>query len=1312
MERKIHSTTLPRAADSKRAPAREGRPRPHGAAVSDRKRKPTAGSSASAPSKPSPTHEDGVVPGPKVPKKAFVWIGIEPTPAQEDLLRRRIPDLEYQVTDYPKHHSHACGAIERIWTELKAVETLRNIVRDHPEDKRTIIDVGGCAHRHAHYRRSDVHVCAMTVDRFDYIRHYGRPRAMLNSCDHVAPCECFARAGASMTVHVYDIEALTILRCVHATSSGAHIHVAYDYTSPGDIRGAHYDGETRWSVDPIARTVISQPAGGSPYNHKLDDWLTQLNYFEAEVKSGENTAVLAMEWQASETIGYTTHWRFQRCARRAPLPLRPLPFEAAICDPHDWGRYSVGDPTAHDIPVKARIGVLSVPSAIVMSMGPLVAVIGSGTQRMVAPKFLLGEAIYMMAGKPRTEASWRILEAGIRKKLKSVDMTGTEKAEALLACQHLAFCATLDDENALMSHMLTANAVALKSHQQTALLRDPYRHVDPAMVVSALLLAAAVLFVVPSSLPTLVATLTQRVYDGTAFAWDLVARIATLTLAPATALVVWGPGPSCYFIATAALYLAYLWTDIRLNYGATFVLAQLLRPDHFALFVAPYCEERDKRRSRAYAAALIAWECWRDGLYKGPLHLAFMALPMPFGVLVHTVYNYGAYLNNTQLAYGSGVALWPWVVLLVLVINFCWRAAPVLLKGGKLRGFKWRQVSEPPHHMWPRLYGYSTLPLGSRWVPQPDITVDNLPAPYRKFARVEETERPVLGHKEACVEVLGWAYRHRGPTANASNSDNELNCLNRILGVAPGIAPDYAILKRAWVNHYRDVLFDLRRWKGKWPQLVPLEEDAWIATQKDRATLLYARSLLQHNPKALSSLFRRSIFIKREVALSDTVEGRNPKDNRGIQGAQPEWRLQVGPAAAAFQSWLKLAWNADWWIVFLCGLPAEAIGYAFQRARRLGLGDDDISRMDMCVDPTDDEMMIDIISWLGLGQHAPYDLTVAQLHRGMINVNAMTASGTYVFSPGGRRSGDPTTTSFNTPLPMLGYAFDFCMARRTDPVRILEAYQRQVATESRLLLMGCGDDQLRAEGPCQRFYGVPYGIACPPVGRPQDGKTAVDTLVAQTTHREQKSGVALAKQRPLMQNVPPLFTIEYRQDDAKTMDVAGFSLARGFKAKPNQRENWFTVELLSSRFYPVRGQNGVEYVLGPKPGRCLPKLLVALDRPANLSPDDYICGVLSSLDKVASYTPVLRVVHRILRDRLAGHECKKVWVPPRYAHQYNASKTHELSEPEAALQFQEVYGVTLEYAERAIFDDLSGAPLGTVVDSPVMELLSAVDVQD
>jgi len=154
---------------------------------------------------------------------------------------------------------------------------------------------------------------------------------------------------------------------------------------------------------------------------------------------------------------------------------------------------------------------------------------------------------------------------------------------------------------------------------------------------------------------------------------------------------------------------------------------------------------------------------------------------------------------------------------------------------------------------------------------------------------------------------------------------------------------------------------------------------------------------------------RRKAFVKVENLLYRTGSGRKQRAPRMIQGAAAEFICLVGPWFAALQSRIKRRWDDKNFVCFTSGVKAKTSASKLFEIMGSFL-EDDIGTFDASVG----RLWLEYECWLSKRFGAPR--AVLQLQRANIDTKGVTTNGWRYKTKGGRKSGDPYTSLYNSIL--------------------------------------------------------------------------------------------------------------------------------------------------------------------------------------------------------------------------------------------------------------------------------------------------------
>lgn len=181
----------------------------------------------------------------------------------------------------------------------------------------------------------------------------------------------------------------------------------------------------------------------------------------------------------------------------------------------------------------------------------------------------------------------------------------------------------------------------------------------------------------------------------------------------------------------------------------------------------------------------------------------------------------------------------------------------------------------------------------------------------------------------------------------------------------------------------------------------------------------------------------RGMFLKGENLLYRTPLGLKPKTARPIMTAPPEFIAIVGPFIMSLQDHFKRVWTSSNWCCFSSGVSSREAASLINEMWTLL--EDDVATFDSSVS----RELCELEVWCAKQFGAP--ALVLQLMKANIDTHGFSFHGAKFFYPGGRKSGDPYTTLFNSMLNVFLHAFiihdatGWTMQTIKDNVRMLVA---------------------------------------------------------------------------------------------------------------------------------------------------------------------------------------------------------------------------------------------------------------------------------
>jgi len=278
----------------------------------------------------------------------------------------------------------------------------------------------------------------------------------------------------------------------------------------------------------------------------------------------------------------------------------------------------------------------------------------------------------------------------------------------------------------------------------------------------------------------------------------------------------------------------------------------------------------------------------------------------------------------------------------------------------------------------------------------------------RKLAKIEERQK-----SQVLVGIKAMAWR---PVAYASNYWNELQALYaRVVKLTP--VPNVTTMRRfiRWSKMHHKEFFGA-------PEIHSVSFDKYIENSNASPSVkrilretherLKAEGIDEDSvltPEQLHEWTRRKAFVKVENNVYRTPLGRKEKAPRLIQGAPPEFIVLVGPYIAALQAYIKKKWNVNNYVCFTSGVKTTKTA-KFVDVPGWTILEDDVSAWDASIGPDLCRFEVWFVKQFG----APR--SVVDLMRANVDTHGVTAHGIKYKVPGGRKSGDPYTSVFNSVL--------------------------------------------------------------------------------------------------------------------------------------------------------------------------------------------------------------------------------------------------------------------------------------------------------
>lgn len=266
-------------------------------------------------------------------------------------------------------------------------------------------------------------------------------------------------------------------------------------------------------------------------------------------------------------------------------------------------------------------------------------------------------------------------------------------------------------------------------------------------------------------------------------------------------------------------------------------------------------------------------------------------------------------------------------------------------------------------------------------------------------------------------ELRGFGSGGYRPVAYDSNRWNEEQALrSRVLVETPRIDEQFVRDRIRWLKRNHEKIF---------PSVHRVESAAFSTYLKNSNASPSVKAILQKTYDRLQSegitqfsqltkaqikqWTTRKAFIKTEHLLYRTPAGYKNRAPRMIQGAPPEFIVLLGPWFAALQSRIKKRWGLDNFICFTSGVKArDSAAKLFEVVG--SFLEDDIGTFDASVG----KLWLQYEVWLSKRFGAPR--AVLDLQRANILTRGVTSNGWVYRVDGGRKSGDPFTSLYNSIL--------------------------------------------------------------------------------------------------------------------------------------------------------------------------------------------------------------------------------------------------------------------------------------------------------
>jgi len=168
-------------------------------------------------------------------------------------------------------------------------------------------------------------------------------------------------------------------------------------------------------------------------------------------------------------------------------------------------------------------------------------------------------------------------------------------------------------------------------------------------------------------------------------------------------------------------------------------------------------------------------------------------------------------------------------------------------------------------------------------------------------------------------------------------------------------------------------------------------------------------------PDKLKKWTTRSLFLKKENLCYRSPLGEKDKAARAISSVDPHFICATGPFHMAQQDAWKRIWSEDNWLCFVSGVDSKAAANVINMPWMHV--EDDVGMFDSSVH----EQMLLLEVWVTKQFGAPR--TVVDLGRANVKTHGTTFHGAKYWAFGGRKSGDPFTSLYNSYLNAMMHAF-------------------------------------------------------------------------------------------------------------------------------------------------------------------------------------------------------------------------------------------------------------------------------------------------
>lgn len=287
------------------------------------------------------------------------------------------------------------------------------------------------------------------------------------------------------------------------------------------------------------------------------------------------------------------------------------------------------------------------------------------------------------------------------------------------------------------------------------------------------------------------------------------------------------------------------------------------------------------------------------------------------------------------------------------------------------------------------------------------------------YLRSLQRSRPRIG------EQCAYVYNHpHSPICFANTMENEeATMMTRVVCETP--IPDAAFMNR-FIKFAKKHFHELMNYKVC--KIKPVPDEEYLrrsnATSSVKVILTKTFAILKRDNITLETLFTRkelieltcrSLFLKQENLCYQTPLGIKEKAGRAISAADPRFICLVAPFFMALQDKWKRIWHGKNWLCFVSGVnPRDAAKLIDKPWMHV---EDDIGTFDSSVCPELLEFEVWVTKQFGACE------SILALMRANNKTHGKTMHGAKYWCPGGRKSGDPFTSLYNSMLNAFIHVF-------------------------------------------------------------------------------------------------------------------------------------------------------------------------------------------------------------------------------------------------------------------------------------------------